>query len=171
MTHFEDLSPYQYWGGRRTVIPGTLNVGWLSSEHQFNVGAIDQALLEKLWAFCTISVNQTRGYHECEFCDCDRDTWFKEERYVYVRNNREVELGSAEILVIPPSGPAFAAPSLIFHYVETHNYLPSEEFLDALSTSICPPDPAYTALLDKHGIEWKDWEVIMKRAKEKGLID
>lgn len=41
-------------------------------------------------------------------------------------------LGMSEIWLPSSSGVIYAAPSLIYHYMEAHRYLPPQEFLDAV---------------------------------------
>jgi hypothetical protein len=43
-----------------------------------------------------------------------------------------VHIGSDEIWVPGENGRIYAAPSLIVHYVEEHNYLPPPPFIEAV---------------------------------------
>jgi len=45
---------------------------------------------------------------------------------------QELPLGNAEIWIPDGAGGIFAAPNLIVHYIETHNYLPPSEFIEAV---------------------------------------
>lgn len=147
MTYFPDLTDYSY-GMSKNSSAHVKNVGWLSSGVAFPVAVPASDFVDRLWRFCLVSVEQTRGLHECEFC-CSR------EANVAMRNNEEILLGSAEIRVFSGDGKIYAAPNLIFHYVVSHNYSPPEEFIRAVMTALIPPDERYYALLAKFGLDWK----------------
>src|SRR5262249_16942156 len=54
--------------------------------------------------------------------------------------------GSGEIHVAGPGGLVFAAPALVWHYVTAHDYLPPEQFIQAvLSGTPVNPEPRDTA--------------------------
>jgi hypothetical protein len=46
-------------------------------------------------------------------------------------DRKTVTLGDAEIRV-PGEGKAYACPTLIYHYIVKHGYLPPDEFLEAV---------------------------------------
>lgn len=109
MTYFADLAPYSYSYDRR----GQLSVGWLDESHPFPAGDVSPLFLDKLKTLCKEKiVRQTKGMHFCETC--------------------KKQSGSAEIEVIGENGVIYAAPTLIFHYVKDHHYLPPEEFIQAV---------------------------------------
>ncbi|MCX4824617.1 hypothetical protein OG883_33135 [Streptomyces sp. NBC_01142] len=66
---------------------------------------------------------QTRGYHFCPWCPARR-----------VGARVDGPRGSAEIRV-EGNGVAYAAPELIAHYVEVHDYLPPADFVEAVLSS------------------------------------
>lgn len=78
-------------------VPGTKNVGWLSSEYAFPVAEPSEALLDRIWSFCKISVAQMRGIHECEFCPARQTTYIK-------RGGEPLLLGSSEFRCSPNTG-------------------------------------------------------------------
>jgi len=151
MAYYVDLSAYSY-GGRPGK--GALNVGWLCADHPYPKGEAPAGFLERLAAFCRISVNETRGYHACDLCPggaaMPQSIPYAEE-YVL--------LGSAEIRVFAsakrrlPSGEprAYAAPDLVYHYVREHRYLPPVEFIDAVLSGALPGSPEYQRLAASHG--------------------
>jgi hypothetical protein len=159
--HFKDLSAYAY---RKDPLSfGTLNVGWLAKRHRFSYGAPTQEFLDKLWKHCKISVNLSRGIHPCDFCagsNC----------YCGERNGERLVLGAAEIRVFYPwSVPGFivggiqiyAAPTLIYHYIEAHHYKPPDEFVDAVLNGLAPSSPEYFDRLNRLGVQWSKtsaWE-------------
>jgi len=145
MTHYQDLTDYAYHGS--TYRPGTKNVGWLGLGHEFDTAEPTDELLSSLWGFCKISVAQTRGVHECEFCSA-------ENSYLAERNGERLLLGTAEIRVFAKNGELYAAPTLIYHYVQAHHYSPPEEFLLALSDGPTPPVQEYFDRLAELRLEW-----------------
>lgn len=132
--YFPDLSPYTYWRPDSDAIdpPGAtvLNVGWLEFSEEFTSGEFPLALLEKLLLLITTPVNRTRGFQSCTFCPY---VPMLRCMSVIVRG-REYPLGTAEIRVPSLGGIRYAAPTLIYHYIKVHQYLPPQEFIDALNT-------------------------------------
>ena len=120
MTYFADLTPYTY------DVAGVerLNVGWLDAEHNYPVGPVDADLGRALTYLLRFQVNQTRGFHACVFCG---------RRAVEAVDDLGYQclLGAAEIHVDGDDGSAFAAPSLILHYVLEHGYRPPQPFRTA----------------------------------------
>jgi hypothetical protein len=125
MAYFPDLSQYRYVNYR----PGVpeLNVGWLSAAMEFGKKKATDALLDRVWNYCALSFEETRGRHVCEFCPEDTSR-------VAERLGQRLHLGSAEIRVLSRSGEIYAAPNLIYHYMLAHDYDPPEAFVDALLT-------------------------------------
>ena len=149
MTYFPDGSDYEYF--EHSMVEGTRNVGWLEKGHDFKRRVPDEELLERLWRLCWISVAQTRGFHLCDFCpDASSSRWDTAER-----DDRRLSLGTCEIRVFGSNGEIFAAPSLIYHYVEAHHYCPPDDFVEAVMKGPIPPEEAYFALLEKHALEWR----------------
>jgi hypothetical protein len=68
----------------------------------------------------------TRGVHDCQCCDIPG---FGVEVF---RHDNRIWLGNAEIRVEANDGRAYAAPTLIYHYVSEHDYDPPKEFVEAL---------------------------------------
>ena len=126
--YFADLTPYEYL---KRNDPATLNVGWLDTEHEFSRGKVSDVAIERLKSLARKSVNQTRGLHFCQFCK-------NESGDLNAHVERMVKIGaasSAEIRVAGKSGRIYAAPVLICHNVETHNYQPPQEFIEAVMES------------------------------------
>ena len=127
--YFPDLSPQP--NSKRP----SLSVGWLDSSHQYNQGAVTQEFVERLLVFCTNPVFITMGIHECEFCqeiNGSQGGW---------------EYGSGEIWVFGSDAAHYVAPDMIYHYVVTHQYLPPEEFIQAVLVCPLPDTPEYQALV------------------------
>src|SRR5579864_5523103 len=105
MTYFKDLSDYGYLPDRRlglTMIgwlglrpedslspPRVKNIGWLAQGQPFPKQVPSEEILDLLWDYCSISVNQSRGLHPCEFCPENKQYW----RDVVVRNGKRKLLG------------------------------------------------------------------------------
>ena len=123
--YYRDLTPYSYL--ESTSSDDVLNIGWLDIQHAFPRKKAPEALLDALFERCLILMKQTRGFHQCEFCD-DR----KAGPTKVSRHGRDAWLGSAEIRVNGKDGRVYAAPNLIYHYVAAHDYDPPLEFVQAL---------------------------------------
>jgi len=145
MTYFEDLSEYSYFA--RYHRRGTKNVGWLGQGYAFPKDVPSEEMLDLLWSFCSISVVQTRGIHQCELCESPRTVYA-------IRNGTRFKLGSAEIRVFGRLGDIYAAPNLIYHYVRSHQYQLPNEFLSALNESPRPPSSEYFDRLRELDLEW-----------------
>lgn len=131
MTYYADLTPYTYdsdnWDpGAPGLWRGVavLNVGWLDRGKRYSQGAPPPSLVETLKRMTrTHRAQQTRGFHLCPWC--------ASRLSLRVPDGPR---GSAEIRVMD-RGVAYAAPELIAHYVEAHNYLPPAEFIEAVLSS------------------------------------
>jgi len=119
--YYEDLSPYDYG---MTKYKNALNIGWLDRGRFFFEGDFPEKeeVLRKLNA--KEIENRYRGFHGCPFCDPyekkDNSTWIIKDRN-----------GNGEYIV-HGNGKTYAAPTLVTHYIEAHNYLPPKEFIDAV---------------------------------------
>jgi hypothetical protein len=145
MAYFPDLSEYEYFPEFRGS--RAKNVGWLQRGRQFDTMKPSEDMLDSLWSFCTISVMQTRGRHCCDLCESP-------VLVLAERNGLTLDLGSSEIRVFSRTGDLYASPTLVYHYVNTHNYQPPREFLAALAEGPKPPSPGYFEELAKHGFKW-----------------
>jgi hypothetical protein len=138
VTYYADLSPYEY-------MPSSLdayNVGWLGKDHPYPTGSTLPAFRDRLLEYCSSPVEGTLalGYHDCEFCP-------KPETPVRVPwQDGEVSLGNGEIRVIG-TDIIYASPTLIYHYVVEHDYLPPEEFVQAMLNGPGPGSGEYQILL------------------------
>jgi len=68
---------------------------------------------------------------ECDGCE-ERVSVKSDTEWLW-RDDPLVLLGGAEIWIPDSSQGYFAAPDLIIHYIEEHQYLPPREFLSALA--------------------------------------
>ena len=138
MTYFSDLSAYAYGHDSH---PGVVHVGWLDGIHPYPQGTVDARLVEKMKLLASRPVELYRGKHLCEVCaepadivksflpkflpgkaidpNCSWARWAAERS-----SNGEIRVSG--------DGVIFAAPVLIVHYIEVHNYLPPSKFLQAV---------------------------------------
>ncbi|MFC8263325.1 hypothetical protein ACFUNF_38405 [Streptomyces sp. NPDC057291] len=99
-------------------------MGWLDRGKKYSQGAPPPSLVEALKRMTrTHRAQQTRGFHFCPWCA---------SRLSY--GGPDGPEGSAEIRVMG-RGVVYAAPELIAHYVEAHDYLPPTEFIEAVLSS------------------------------------
>jgi hypothetical protein len=172
MTYFKELSFYSY----DNEYPPAKNVGWLERCHEYEKEQPTEKTLDLLWSVCGISVALSRGGHLCDLCT-------PAQRVLAERNGAKLFLGLAEIRVVSKQSSAslmaerlrntehsglivvrkaavpynvYAAPTLLYHYVETHHYKPPDEFLRALNEGPRPPDPEYFEQLKKLDMEWSE---------------
>jgi hypothetical protein len=143
MAYFKDLSDYDYL----FTSTDTKTIGWLAKGHDFERAAPTEELLERLWAFCGVSVLPTRGRHHCEFCPIESAS------VIIERGDKALIVGDAEIRAFALDGISYAAPTLIYHYVQHHSYRPPQQFIDAMKNT-APPDPDYIAHLEARGLAW-----------------
>jgi hypothetical protein len=126
MTYFPDLAPYACsLRDEQEPVAGLRHVGWLEGGHEFTRGTIQRAVPEKLREQCArnLVVQEMRGTHPCSICGAD-ETW------LVTRLGRHL-LGSAELWT-PGEGVWYAAPTLIVHYIEAHEYRPPPEYCAAV---------------------------------------
>jgi len=107
MAYFPDLTFYGYSSDGP---PETLNIGWLARGQEFDRMTPTEEILDLLWSYCSISVMQSRGIHECDLCAVPQTVHG-------MRNGARLLLGSSEIRVfsrrvtVPLCGSAFAKRS------------------------------------------------------------
>ncbi len=70
------------------------------------------------------------------------------------KNGETLLLGTAEIRVFSEQGEIFAAPTLIYHYVAVHHYLPPEAFVNAVLQGPRPQSQRYFELLESLDLEF-----------------
>lgn len=132
MTTFDDLTEYSHMV-EPYAFSKVLNVGWIDPRGSFPTGVVSNAVKEALLnlAFGQFAakavVEPNRALPVCPVC----------------RDVVKIELGGKMLtdseLWVPGKGKTYASPILIIHYIEAHNYLPPQEFLDAV-TDLKPGD-------------------------------
>lgn len=126
---YEDLSNYCYY--LKTPASTVRNVGWLEKDKSYATGEVSGSFLPKLSSIILgndiidAQVNRIRSAHPCSLSGCSN--------LQIEANGRKDSLGAAEIWIPSKDGSNFfATPSMVYHYVETHSYLPPEEFVSAV---------------------------------------
>ncbi|HUS50592.1 MAG TPA: hypothetical protein VMZ91_10535 [Candidatus Paceibacterota bacterium] len=142
MAYYEDLSPYNY----RAHSKRELNIGWLQKDKEFNTGEVSKEFLEKLRVYndSKFSIHNTRGFHICEFC--------KEQ----ISDDKiKAELSSCEIRVVGSDNKVYASPKMLIHYIESHKYLPPQEFIDAVMNGPIPGSNEYGDTIKRLPESWE----------------
>jgi hypothetical protein len=121
VTHYEDLSPYEFWRRVWPQVPpddadSMFSVGWLDSAHPFRSGRCPGDVLARLRELALDPVRLTRGVHRCELC----------------ATGPSVASGNGELEVRADDGAIYVAPALVVHYIEEHGYVPPDVVLAAL---------------------------------------
>jgi hypothetical protein len=169
MPYFSDLSPYCYCSDDVQA----KNIGWLQRGHRFDTAEPSEDTLDLIWEFCSAAPIRSRGVHQCDLCATPQTVHA-------VRNGVTQLLGSSEIVVFAretdtsvlqrrlretESGALFffrgstvpfsifVAPTLIYHYVESHHYKPPDDFLRALREGPRPPHRDYFDLVKTLNLE------------------
>lgn len=142
MAYFPDLSPCTYFGSERAE--KLVAIGWLDEEHPYLRGQVNEPFLDKLFDLLgrPWAPMYFLGYADCPFCTLDS--------YGITYKDKKIVVGALNLFV-PGDGFLYAAPSMIAHYILTHNYAPPAEFCDAVLR--CPPmrSPEYFDAIIQHG--------------------
>lgn len=108
-SYYEDLTKYTY--GR--TYDGYVNIGWLDKDVPFNKGAVDNKIVDKIK---NITASESfKGSHICNICN---------DRKFRTNNNKKVTY----------KGVTYVFPGLLEHYILDHNYLPPNEFIEAINS-------------------------------------
>lgn len=144
MTYFADLSRCDYFGSFAREAH-FVAVGWLDAVHPFPTGPIPAKVKGRLLHFLQDpwhALDLFWGSHLCEICRPDGlqlgPNPTREE--IASEIGREVAqfpsvpgIGHSNLAIpVPGRMEIFVAPSLIIHYIESHQYCPPLEFQEAL---------------------------------------
>lgn len=137
--HFPDLTPYEYCVEECDT--PALNIGWLDADHEFTQGTPPPGFLDRPRLLSHTRVKQMRGFEACPFCPnlsspLTPGNWFEYDQALYHSCFEDGRFSSAEICVIGRDGRTYASPVMVLHYVEAHNYLPPEEFINAVMQTV-----------------------------------
>ncbi|MEV4318829.1 hypothetical protein [Actinocrispum sp. NPDC049592] len=121
MAVYEDLSPYEYLPVDHQG--AIVNVGWLGKGTPYPSGPVPPGFRDALVRTASgYQTHATRGFHKCPFCGIRRATTAEPVPLL---------LGHAEFH-IPGDQVTYAAPTLVIHYIDEHDYQPPQEFIDAV---------------------------------------
>ena len=135
MAYYPDLSPYTYTDGQA----GLVNVGWLARDKPFPKGIVNPGIVTKIGDLCKTPTNLMRGFHTCPWCEEPQGKFrlptpteedYLEDGQLRMLGNGEIHVAAGGIYW------TYAAPTLIYHYILRHQYLPPKEFLDAVERLI-----------------------------------
>ena len=129
MAYYADLTPYNYSHHSEME----LNIGWLQKNQPFEKGETPFLFIEilKNYSEQSFTVHHTRGWHGCDFCEAEKMS------------------GSREIRIVGADGKVYACPELVIHYIESHQYLPPQEFVDAVMSGPIPGSEEYNNVIKK----------------------
>ncbi|TDC73969.1 hypothetical protein [Streptomyces hainanensis] len=133
MTYYPDLAPYAYLPATVPAGVTARTVGWLDGSHPFAQGPAPAGFARRLGLLCRDQPRaRTRGIHRCGLAGlggCGLEP-------VHVEiEGRQVLLGSAEVRVAGVDGAWLIAPTLVYHYVTAHAYLPPAAFVEAVTAA------------------------------------
>lgn len=125
--HYDDLDVCRYHVGPFDAENWSVAlraVGWLEHPHAHNTGTSTEAFFTKLCAL--VSAARTayphyyfRGAHECSLCQASGLV-------------SPGPIWSQENIFVPGVSCVYIAPGGVVHYVESHQYLPPQEFIEAV---------------------------------------
>lgn len=133
-TIYGDLTEYSHMV-EPYAFSNVLNVGWIDLQGSFPTGVVSNSVKEALLnlAFGQYAakavVEPSRALPVCPECGGA------------VRIERDGKVLTDSELWVPGKGKTYASPVLVIHYTEAHNYLPPQEFLDAVAG--LKPDDAF----------------------------
>jgi hypothetical protein len=120
----KDLTPYTGCDCDKTIGLDPLAIGFVTRKHPFQTGKVPPKFLQKLLPFCHPSKTVCQMHRT-------QNSALGGEQIVVEINGEQITLGGAEIRIIGEEE-IYAAPDLVYHYVSDHNYLPPDEFIQAV---------------------------------------
>jgi hypothetical protein len=116
--YYADLTPFEYGNHECPEKAEILNIGWLGDKVE-SQGIASPIFLNALKYLVQNKINtRYRGTHTCEICGS--------------MNYR----GNGQIQVQGEGNKWYVAPAMIVHYVEDHEYMPPQEFIEAVIRSV-----------------------------------
>ena len=132
--YFKDHTYYNYKLNKPLEM--IVNIGWLSSEHFYEMGDTEPKFIEKLTEIIisndiyNYKFNKIRCNAPCNLCrECIELPYINKRRNVLM----DMPLGHSELLI--PSqvnNQYYASPGLILHYIRDHYYKPPQEYIDSV---------------------------------------
>lgn len=141
MAYYKDLTPYEYG---ECYNDKTVNIGWIDDVHPYSKGKITDEFIFFLWEYIKYPINRTRGVYHNKRLDSQKT--FHIAHY----EGYHITLGDAEIRVVDIENDViYAAPNLVLHYIITHQYLPPEQFVNAVINGPKPNSDIYSNSMSK----------------------
>lgn len=136
------------------VYPQIKNVGWLWRDEPYPKGKVDPRVLQKLKDLLFLDVKYTEARKEgtfdpekailvhtmhmrgsplpCPFCE--QVIGLEPDGVQVYSGDNEMVLGRNEMLIPSLKKPDefYSVPTLIYHYIAVHEYLPPQEFINAV---------------------------------------
>lgn len=138
--YFEDYSKYSYNIGEE--LDKVKNIGWLSNEFSFPTGELNNTFKKKLLEIIFLKdCTRMRGVHICDICQEGYYLFVNQSGHIFrsktlsdYPNNTKL-LGHSEIWIPSKNGDfVYASPTLIYHYILEHHYLPSKDYIESVLT-------------------------------------
>jgi hypothetical protein len=147
MAFFEDLTPCTYFDHWQERL---LAIGWLQPGMQYTKGPVTEEFFHHL-ARLLLDPWQpfiAAGHEPCGYCR------FSKGSASFKYRDMVISVGSANLFV-PGNGCIYVAPSLIAHYIDSHEYKPPIQFQEAVIS--CPEmkSVAYFKKLKELGVSLK----------------
>ncbi|KOY87745.1 hypothetical protein AD998_17855 [bacterium 336/3] len=136
--YFKDYSKYSYNLG--VELEKVKNIGWISHEFPFSVGESNNAFKKKLLEIIFLKdCNRMRGVHICDICQENYYLFVHKSGHILKSKNLSIPqkdtklLGHSEICIPSKDGDfVYASPTLIYHYILEHHYLPSKDYIESV---------------------------------------
>lgn len=134
-----DYSPYS--SGDRDKDFNVVAIGWLSSEHPYNVGYVPSEFRTRLEIFCSDPLIMNFAVDICPICQR------LEAVTIELSSGEKISLyGTYEIRIPSQDGKkVYAASDFIIHHVVVHHYKPPQEFIDSVLAAPLPGTPEFEA--------------------------
>jgi hypothetical protein len=139
VTYFADLGPCTYFDFRGDDAR-LIAVGWLDATHPFTKGKPSPQFIAALARLLAQPLQPVLffGPHFCELCAPPS------------------RAGGYLNLFVPSKHGLFAAPQLITHYIDAHEYAPPETFQQAVLDCPAMGSPEYIEAVRAHGLRLAD---------------
>jgi len=145
MAYFDDMTPCTYfnrWQDRLVAI------GWLEPGKNYQKGDVKEEFFSILVKMLIRPWQPfaAAGHEPCGFCRFSHGQ--AKLRYM----DTEISLGGTNLFV-PDSGRVFVAPSMVAHYIDSHDYQPPLEFQAAVLRLGNTTSIEYLRILKESGIK------------------
>lgn len=150
--YYPDLMPINSPNNESLIYPNLVAIGYLDHSHPFQTGTTSKEFIERLELFCSYPMIMTFGVDWCRICNpSDEPISFVKAK---LSSGREIQLFGEYYLRIPsPDGTKiYATSDFILHYVTEHQYLPPQEFIDAIMNAPLPGTIEFAAFANT----WKE---------------